>query len=65
MQEDTIIKTLDLPEGREWAWFADANILCLSPALCPEGRMRAVREAQDWWRRRHLQAVRGDVPVVA
>lgn len=57
MNEDTIIKTLELPHGEEWAWFADANLVVLSPRLDAAGRERALTEVQAHWRRRCLRVV--------
>ena len=51
MNEHTLIKTMPLPQGRDWEWFADANIVVLAPHLCEEGRERALTEVQAHWRR--------------
>lgn len=45
MNEDTDIRTIPLPYGRDWQWFAEANVLCLAPHLSPEGRERAIIRA--------------------
>ena len=60
MSEQTLIKTLDLPCGQDWAWYADANIVGLGRHLDAEGRERALNEVQDHWRRSCLRVVGGD-----
>lgn len=60
--EDTLVKTLDLPPGQDWAWFADANIVGLAPHLTPEGRERALSEVQAYWRRSCLRIVPDELP---
>lgn len=56
--EDTIIRTLDLPEGQDYAWYPDLNVVALSSRLDCEGRLRAFNDLQSWWRREHLTAVK-------
>ena len=53
--EETIERILDLPPGKEWAWFADANVLGLSRHLDAAGRDRVRAEAQEAWRHRYLR----------
>lgn len=55
--EETIIRTLDLPAGRDWVWFADVNCIGLSSRLDCEGRQRAVAELQEQWRLDHLEKI--------
>jgi hypothetical protein len=37
LNEDTLVKTLALPFGEKWAWYADANVIVLSPCLDQSG----------------------------
>lgn len=64
MNEDTLIKTMALPHGRLWEWYADANIIVLSPCLDEQGRESALNELQAQWRRSGLRVVR-DGPIGA
>lgn len=57
MNEDTLIKTMPLPGDQKWAWYADANIVALSPCLDDEGRERAISEVQAYWRRSCIRVV--------
>lgn len=57
MAEETIVKVLDLAEGRDWRWYADANIVVLSSRLDEDGRRRALDELQGHWRRSCLRLV--------
>ena len=57
MNEDTLIKTMPLPQGRDWEWFADANIVVLAPHLCPAQREQALTEVQAHWRRSCLRVL--------
>lgn len=59
MNEDTLIKTMPLPHGRDWEWYADANVVVLAPHLCPEERERALSELQAQWRRSGIRLVEG------
>lgn len=52
-----MIVTMDLPEGREYVWFGDLNVVGLSSSLDCDGRQRAIDELQRTWRRRHLSLV--------
>lgn len=45
------IVTMPLAHGRKWRWFAELNIVALSPDLDQEGRERALDEMQREWRR--------------
>jgi hypothetical protein len=50
VNEATIIKTIELPYGQEWALYADANVIVLSPCLDNDGRRRAIDEVCAHWR---------------
>lgn len=62
--EHTIVKTLDLPLGQPWAWYADANVVGLARGLSQQQREDALTEAQAHWRRSWLRIVE-DVPNTA
>lgn len=52
--------TMPLPNGRDWLWYSDLDIVVLAPHLDAAGRERALDELQAEWRRdtrRHLYAV--------
>lgn len=55
--EKTLIKTMELPYGQAWAWFADANVVGLSATLNDEERENALSEVQAHWRRACLTVV--------
>lgn len=57
MAEETIIKTMDLPEGDDWVLYPDLNVIVLASRLDCAGRVRAIDEIQREWRRRHLRLV--------
>lgn len=57
MVEDTVFRTIELPDGVDWAWYPDLNVVALSVRLDCEGRQRAVDELQVHWRRSHLRLV--------
>ena len=57
MNEDTLIKTLPLPNGRDWEWYADANVIVLAPHLCPAERERALCNLQAQWRREGFRLI--------
>lgn len=59
MNEDTVFRTLALPNGRDWEFYEDVNVMVFAPHLGPEGRERAIREFQARWRRFALRTVRG------
>lgn len=54
--EKTVVHTLDLPEGTDWVWFSDANMVGLSRRLDEEGRQRALRELCAKWRSSFIRA---------
>lgn len=57
MNEETLVKTMELPRGQDWEWYGDLNMIVLAPHLCPEGRDRAISEVQKHWRRSCLRVV--------
>lgn len=58
MNEETLIRTVELPYGQDWLWYGDANILCLSPRLHTEAdRQAAITEAVAHWRRNLIRVV--------
>lgn len=63
MTEMTKIETVPLPSGQDWQWYADANVIALSPELDAHGRERALDEVQDHWRRSCLHVVHDDEPA--
>ena len=58
--EETVRMVLDLPEGKDWVFRGDLNILVLSSRLTPEEREVAITECQSEWRRSFLRVVTGD-----
>lgn len=57
MTEETIFKTMDMPEGQDWAWHPDLNLVALSNKLDCAGKLRAFEEVQRHWARAHLSVV--------
>lgn len=58
MDEATIIKTQDeLPHGRDWVAYDDANVVVLASHLDGAGRDRALDEVAARWRRPRLRIV--------
>lgn len=55
--EKTVLIVMDLPDGKEWAWLADCNVLAVSAALDGEGRERAITDCQATWRRQFIHSV--------
>ena len=55
--EETIIKVMPLPAGREWVWFGDLNCVALSDRLDEAGRMVALMDLQAQWRRTMLHVI--------
>jgi hypothetical protein len=43
--EETLIRTLDLPAGKDYVWFADCNVVALGRHLDVAGRERALAQA--------------------
>jgi hypothetical protein len=61
VNEATIIKTIELPFGQEWALYADANVIVLSPCLDGEGGAgRSTRSAPTGARRSPGRSARSD-----
>ncbi|MGZ6776911.1 MAG: hypothetical protein ACXVGF_04510 [Blastococcus sp.] len=58
--EKTIVMVLDLPEGTDWRWLPDCNILAVSSRLCPAERERAIDDLQATWRRSLIHIVDAD-----
>lgn len=56
-REDTVVMVLDLPDGTDWEWLPDCNILALSSRLCAVERERAIDDLQATWRRSMLRLV--------
>lgn len=55
--EATVFRILDLPDGIDYVWYGDANVVAFSSRLDCAGRMRAVEDLQKQWRRAHLKLV--------
>jgi hypothetical protein len=55
--EETIILTLKLREGEDWAFFPDCNTVALSSRLDPEERQAALDRFQTEWRRSMIRVV--------
>ena len=62
MNEYTQIKYLDLPHGRPWEWYGDANVIVLAPRFRTDcqGREQALTEVQAHWRRSCIRVVQDD-----
>lgn len=57
MPEDTVIVTLALPRGQDFAWFASENVVGLGSHLDEQGRMQALDDLQAYWRRQCMRVV--------
>lgn len=55
--EQTVFVTMDLPDGEDWTWMPDVNVVGLSSRLDCEGRLRALDDLQRQWKRSHLSLV--------
>jgi hypothetical protein len=55
--EETKFVTMDLPEGQDFQWFGDLNVVALRTGLDCAGKQRALDELHRTWRRRHLSLV--------
>lgn len=53
--EETVFRSLPLPDGMEFAVHADANVVVLSDKLDCAGKLRVLEEIQKQWRRAHLK----------
>lgn len=51
MVERTIVKFMDLPEGRDYCWHSDANVIVLSSRLDQAGRVTALFDLFQEWRK--------------
>lgn len=50
MGEQMIIKTMRLPQGRDYEWIDDCSVVILSDRLSRLGRTRALAELRlKWW----------------
>lgn len=63
--EETIVLTVDLPDGTLWVWMGDANTVLLSSSLCEVGRANALDDLQAVWRRRCLHVIEGGAETAA
>jgi hypothetical protein len=57
MIEQTVFRTMELPQGQDYLPFPELNVVVLSDRLNCEGRRRAIEEYQAQWRRRHMHLV--------
>lgn len=57
MTEQTVFRTAKLPEGQDFVWHPDLNLVELSDRLDLDGRLQALTDLQKWWRREHLSVV--------
>lgn len=55
--ESTVIRVMSLPEGRDWVWFGDLNVIGVSDRLDEAGQMVAVLDLQSQWRRSMIELV--------
>lgn len=53
MVEETVFRTIDLPDGQDWAWYPDLNVVGLRRGLDCASKLRAIDELQQHWRRSH------------
>lgn len=57
MPEETVFHAMDLPDGEDWAWFPDLNVVGLRRGLDWAGKLRAIDELQRHWHGEHLRLV--------
>lgn len=57
MTEKTIVRVLDLPEGQDWVWYPEANVVGVSSRLCAEEHARVLDELHAQWRRKWIKVV--------
>lgn len=57
MGERTIIRTMNLPDNQDYAWYPDLNVVALSSRLDAAGRQAAIDELHRSWKHQHLTAV--------
>jgi hypothetical protein len=55
--EQTIVKVMQLPEGKDWRWFPDLNLVVVSDRLDKAGQAAALADLQEKWRRSMLRMV--------
>jgi hypothetical protein len=55
--ESTVIRVMSLPEGRDWVWFGDLNVIGVSDRLDEAGQMVAVLDLQSQWRKTMIEVV--------
>lgn len=57
MTEETIFKRMPLPDGTDWVWHPDLNVVALADRLDCPGRLRALEDVSRHWKRAHLSVV--------
>ena len=57
VSEKTIFRSLDLPSGRDWAWYGDLNVVALRRGLDGDGKRRALAELVEHWHLEHVGSV--------
>lgn len=62
VNEETLVVTVELSSGRDWAWYADLNMVGLGAHLDEAGREQALTELQAAWRRGFICVVPGPSP---
>lgn len=60
--EETIIMPTRLPDGQDWAWHPDLNLVEISDRLDEVGIMVALSDLQAQWRRTMIRLVPGQRP---
>lgn len=60
--EETVVMPAQLPDGQDWAWHPDLNIVEVSDRLDEAGVMVAVLDLQAQWRRRMIRLVPNQRP---
>jgi hypothetical protein len=55
--EKTIIKVMRLPEGEDWKYYGDLNVIAVSDQLDEAGQMVAILDLQAHWRRSMIHVV--------
>lgn len=55
--EKTVIRVMSLPEGRDWVYYGDLNVIGVSDRLDEAGQMVAVLDLQAEWRRTMVELV--------
>lgn len=59
LNEETVFVEMDLPEGSDWSWHGDLNVVVLREGLTCEAKLAALDDLQRWWKRSHLKVVQG------